>query len=287
MQFDWYQATLNISSSSINTVLSVFLAENDLSSSQTIRGINCYDQGIEVYRGSNTLVRIYWSNLESIKGIHVVSSGYQAIKQSEIIRKHFPDHGVARADSCADYIEPHSFDDLCSLALNIADKRYVKVVHQGDWHRAFEGRTLYLGSRSSVAQLCIYEKGKQLDKDPNWARIELRIRPSSKSKSSISNLSPEDLWGCSRWSAELYEHLTTLNAKRTHVGVMASESDLSRAYTALIKQYGNTISKVAGAVGDYESFGLLLQKDISNLKQGKDLLGVDVLSLEPNNDLAD
>lgn len=48
---------------------------------------------------------------------------------------------------------------------------------RGDWFLdGSNGRSIYVGKRVCGKQLCVYEKGKQLDmKDSNWTRYELRL----------------------------------------------------------------------------------------------------------------
>lgn len=280
MNFDWYQGTLDVSSLNVSDVVKSLLSANDLSSSTRIRGINNYDCGVEISRGPNVFSRLFWSS-NLTDGIHFITSGHSARTQTPIIRKLWPDHRVSRADVAEDYCEPGAFEKLVDVALKIADEFNVKVNHQGDWHRAIEGRTLYVGSRASVAQLCVYEKGKQLGRDPDWARVELRVRPQSRSKRVLASMSPPDMYGCSRWSTALYELLTGIDVDRVQIGAVHTHTDLTRAYTALLRQYGNTLDKIAGAIGGYDLLGSVLRNDLKSLREGQELEALEALSVSP------
>lgn len=95
-------------------------------------------------------------------GLHVVSTGSVSHDVGEWMQQHFSGlYGVSRADVRMDTTTEGVFDYLVKVAGDFAIDRKIKTNHQGDWLTGKAGRTLYLGSKDSVVQVRIYEKGKK------------------------------------------------------------------------------------------------------------------------------
>ncbi len=159
------------------------------------------------------------------------------------------DHLVSRVDVAIDFFGDHAFNRLTELLKDLALRRGLKVSTVGDWLLGKDGRTLYLGSRSSEACFRIYEKGKErLAKndiehaDPRWVRCELELKPKKERRRQLSTVSIEGMWGWSAWTQEVYELLTGCGVERIEVDTN-SFSSLDRALAYLVRQYGNSLER--------------------------------------------
>jgi len=200
---------------------------------------NGYDEAVQINVPRFNPIRVQWG--VRYDGVYCSTMGVTAPRLVEFLRREFPDHSVSRVDACEDYTAPHSWDYLVSQALAVADQAGVKVHHEGDWFRGERGRTLYFGSKSSVYQICLYEKGKQLGGDPNWVRLEFRLRPQSRDKARVSTATPYQVASAARWGATLMERLSPLAPDRTMAPTYPPEGDLSRRRSNLIRQYHRVI----------------------------------------------
>lgn len=129
-------------------------------------------------------VQVWWgSDLE----VHVVLTSAACDTRVETLRALWP-HRLSRGDVAFDYDSPDAFNlmwpRLHALAQGFKPNP-VRVDTRGDWISGSNGRTLALGSRSSVLYTRCYEKGKeQRTKHPDqefsddWIRVELEVKPS-------------------------------------------------------------------------------------------------------------
>lgn len=182
----------------------------------------------------------------------------------EALRGSFP-HRCTRVDSCADFDALGAFERLYGQCQTVKKEHRLKGEKQGDWDDFPEdGRTLYLGARSSVCRLRLYEKGKQpeyrhLDR-PNWARMELQVRPAKEAKSAFSALTPVEVWGASGWSRELaavalMEHIDPHPAGTTY---KLTQRDWALEW--MVKQYGVHLVDLANDLGGWAEVGLTLRE---------------------------
>lgn len=258
MKIDAYAATVR---GSIDNVLGELVSVFDLASHKPSRAFHGYQHGAQVHRGDRVLAQVLWGGNGG--GIHVSSMGQESGQVAQVLREHFPGHPVTRFDAAEDYVADSAFDQLSGLALEVADKHRCRVYHAGDWHRAEEGRTLYIGSSTSVAQVRVYEKGRQLGGDPNWVRVELCARPKRlEARLAFSQVKPVEVFGVSKWSRELGERLSGQEIERIRAGSLWRPPDLSRARSALIRQYGQLLGAWADEVGGWEALGLVLGAEI-------------------------
>ena len=116
--------------------------------------------------------------------------GEHSQKAAEALRARF-EHRVTRVDSCADFDAPGAFEALLGPSIEVKKDRRIMGGKAGDWDDFPEkGRTLYLGSQSSPVRMRLYEKGLQPEyahlQRPNWARIEVQVRPAKEAKEAFS-----------------------------------------------------------------------------------------------------
>jgi hypothetical protein len=256
MNFDWYGASLDASH---DETLGEAAGAFEISDWQHIKPRYGFGQAMAARAGNRTLFEVLWENRGQLeddrKGTcFVQGTGCHAAPVAKWLREWQPRHRVARADVAEDFSGEGSWDCLAGISLDVADLYDVKVEHAGDHHRAIDGRSLYVGGRTSVVREIVYEKGKQLGDDPDWVRVELRVRPGSRvAKYQAAQLSAGELYGASVWSKELATRLSHPEVARLSLGTVYRESDVFRARNALLAQYGHTLRQWKGELGSWSA----------------------------------
>lgn len=265
MFFDWYSATVP---ESADSVIPTFLDSFDLSSFRQIKPRNSYSHAVEIHRGDVSIAKLFWGGVNG-SDVHVQASGGQANRVAQMVRHWWPAHRVARADVAEDYTAAGAFEVLSAVCLSVADEFNVKVAQHGDWHRNRDGRTLYIGSRQSVVFLRVYEKGKQLGKDPDWTRVEFEIKPNSRQKGMLATMAPTEMLGLSRWATAVQENLSRGTGIEPVRRAYQVKTDLSKALDWMLRQYGPTLEQVARELGGFGALGPFLE---SQLQERKDAI---------------
>lgn len=174
-------------------------------------------------------------------------------------------HRVTRADSCADFDAPGSFERLLKPCLEVKASHRLKGAKFGDWEDFPEdGRTMYLGAPSSAVRLRLYEKGKQpeyrhLDR-PNWVRMEVQARPAKEAKAAYNQLSPADVWGASTWTRELAAKALQEHIDPHPAGTVYRLTERDSALRWMCKQYGSHLLSLHADLGSWECVGLTLSE---------------------------
>ena len=258
-RFDWYTASISAEPSE---VITRFESSFDLSDLQENKKKNGYERAYNFVRGSTVLARIQFGGSSVGGNVWAASSGDTAPDFSDVVRAHYPSHSLLRADVAIDYDEPGAWDSLSSLAITTADAFGLKVRHVGDFHREQDGRTLYIGSRSSAAMQRLYEKGKQLGGSVDWVRAELELKPQNNlAKAAYASASPEQMFLATKWPRCIWEALNgpTQLLRPCAPGSVRVKSDDERALDFMSKQYGNVLRrKLESLGGDVEAFGLFV-----------------------------
>jgi hypothetical protein len=197
---------------------------------------------------------------------HLVSGGDTTDEVVELVRRSWPaSHTVARLDSAADFDGPGTWDVLSEVFLSVVDARRIKVYHNGDFHRAEEGRTLYGGGRKSAARVRLYERGKKLlgegDKtaSPDHCRVELQLRPSGEGRKVARAVTPSEAWGFSPWTAELYREYTGRVAPRIETNHRKALS-LDQSIDVMTDQWFAKIIELVEREGSGCAAGKMLEK---------------------------
>ena len=256
-RFDWYTASIDTDP---HDLIGCFVASFDLSEVQASTPKNGYERAYNLVRGSTVLARFQFGGSNVGGNVWANASGEQAPAFAEIVRDRFRAHNLLRADVAIDYDEPGAWDSLSALAIQTADSFGLKVKHVGDFHRQEDGRTLYIGSRTSAAMQRLYEKGKQLGQSPDWVRAELELKPqNSRAKAAYASASPEQMFMATKWTKHIWEVLNGPSAalRPCSVGTIRQKTDDERALEFMAKQYGNVLRRKLDALGgDIEMFGL-------------------------------
>jgi len=262
MRFDWYQASIpNVDPQAVMEALSKVDYYGDWEQSRPMRN---YNSAAEFVVGNETRFKINFGGQNEEHGPNVVGSGECAQVLADVVREHFPAHRVSRLDSCQDYFHADAYDYLRTLALKIGKqhkvqcREIVKPLTESD-----DGRTLYLGSQTSAVSMRIYEKGKQLQRDDEWVRAELQVRPQKEQKALMAMLNPTEVWGLSKWSHEMGVQLGKRDLQRVEAQVY-QPSDHDRAYRWMLRQYSKVLEQMLASHGSPEAVGAQIFYDLEN-----------------------
>lgn len=190
--------------------------------------------------------------------------GEDTPKAVEALRSRFQ-HRCTRVDACADFDAPGAFERLLEACQHVKQGHRLKGEKQGDWEDFPElGRTLYLGARASVCRVRLYEKGKQPEyrhlERPDWARIEVQVRPAKEAKSEFARLSPMEVWGASAWTRELAAKVLQEHIDPHPAGTTYRLTQRDAALEWMCKQYGPHLVDLANELGGWDCLGLTLRE---------------------------
>lgn len=205
----------------------------------------------QVFRhGGEPMARVWW---EGNEGVHVSTTSSHAHHLAPLLREHGV-HSVTRLDACEDWIEPGLFDRMATHLIAYAVAHGITITQLGDWVRG-EARTLYLGSKQSAVRLVLYEKGYEQGGDPNWVRLEVRVRPKGRmAREAVSKWTAGEAFGAAKWVVEALEGLGWDHLQAQSIGTVYRPSDDERARLALMKQYGGVIRRWMDEAGGVEEF---------------------------------
>lgn len=275
--FDWFQGTVFIPEDRIEdkVAFSDLLAIEFESICPVFResgkSVNRYEHCDVYYDSPDEKRRVRLAMVEyggHNPGVHVTTSGFYSAAVAPIFRS----YGVrpSRVDVAIDVYDPvqgpRYFSHQTKRIIRLAKSQGLKINMQGDWATGKGGRTLYIGSRDSVCQLCIYEKGIQLSLDsdiaptnPHWTRFEFRFRPDSKARDGLYRFTAPDWLGSVKWCRAALELLDIDVTKSKSIRAPKQRPDADRARHFMAKQYGNTIEHWISEAGSYPEFARQLK----------------------------
>ncbi len=270
--FDWYQGTVFIPGEDIadKIAFSDLIALELQAICPVFREIG---KSVNRYAHSD----IYWDSPDQKRrvrlcmveygghnpGVHITTSGFYSASVANILRSY--EARPSRVDVAIDVYNPSEgpryFNQQTKRIIKFAKAEGLKINMQGDWATGKGGRTLYIGSRDSVCQLCIYEKGLQLNGDseiapanPYWTRFEFRFRPDSKAKDGLSRFNPVEWLGTVRWVRAVLQLMKIDVTKSKSIRAPKQRADADRARHYMAKQYGKTITHWIDEAGSFAEF---------------------------------
>lgn len=262
MHIDYYTAGIEAKSTH---VLGVLESSFDLSDVRPSTPRNGYERAHQIVRGDEVLATVMYGGTSVGTRVWTSATGDNAQAFSEAVREHFPVHSMLRGDVAIDYCEEGAWDVLAKHSIATADLHGLKVEHRGDYHRAKQGRTLYVGSRTSAAYMRTYEKGKQLGTDPNHVRVELEVKPQSASaRLAYASATPSQMLMATKWTQYYYSVIERISDIRpAPAGNIRKKSNDERAIEFMVKQYRNVLLRLMEQEGgDIEAWGIHLAKKL-------------------------
>jgi DNA relaxase NicK len=156
------------------------------------------------------------------------------------------------------------WDDFYAFFVARANHYGLKMECQGDYVHGVNGRTLYIGSRTSAVRIRVYEKGiKQLsegdlDASRDWVRVELQVRPKGKNKR-LMWMFDSDAWlGSSKVMTEFVEVMHSWTPEKRPVGTLwKPRTSLEQRFDSMLRQYGPTLMEyiMIHHGGEFEALG--------------------------------
>lgn len=257
-RFDWYSATFeHLDDDRVPAALAVALGGTITWS----RGRLGYARCASIDAGDETLARVFTGSAR-LGEVHVAVSGDACDRVVPLLRRLWPEHRVARADSAIDFRSEFEVIDAAALAFAKDRRLAFRLVTDSEG-----GATRYLGSPSSEVTVRVYKKSEQLRKmHPERARevpdgivrVELQARPGTRVKAAVATMTAEELWGLGAWTRDFAVEFLRVDAERvaTH---FRRPTDWSRSLHWLGEQYGPLVRRRADEVGSDQAVAEVLE----------------------------
>lgn len=162
---------------------------------------------------------------------------------------------VTRADVALDFDEPHAWESLHGLCRFLHDETGSKIRYIGpsfgELGDSDDGRTLYVGARTSSGMIRCYEKGKKDDATrPDWVRLELELKPQNPvSAADVFLLEPRDVFTTHSLGRLVADQLACKKGMPLSHSRIKSPPDYDRAFAFMMDQYGKTLVRKLRAMG--------------------------------------
>lgn len=235
-KWDWYQAT--ISAADLDSVKVDLEAAYPMASWRPARPQNGYHFGQELAIGDRRVLLVCYGGNRGTANIMSTSSDAPALNAA--LLRWGGSFRPTRVDSALDWNEEGLFRCLADSLTEYAVEHDIALSQVGDWHRG-KGRTLYVGSKASPVQLCLYEKGYEQEgegtKHPHWVRLEVRVKPAKERRSAAAKWTPADAFGAG-WVAGAVSRFFLIPEARFPVSGVKVQSETERKRAALLRQYG-------------------------------------------------
>jgi len=210
---------------------------------------------MDFLRDGEAVCKAFWGGVNGDKAVHVQCSGGSTGQVVRDLRSAWSEHRVARADACADWCDATAWRRLSRAALAIRKEFELASRLNGDWVSRQDGRTIYLGGRTSYVQARLYEKGKQLGATPDWVRLEIQVRPSGEGKANLASVEPAQLFSVSPWTRALSARVGVPELEAVRIRDPWRPSDDERALECVLRQYGGLLRRTRSRVGSWSDLG--------------------------------
>lgn len=239
---------------------------------ETAELLNGYQMAVKIVRDGEKLVHCLTAGTgQNECGSHFIAA-HTASEVYPVLQDMFPSHSVSRLDACEDYTGPGTWDTLETMLTQVCTEYGVTMAPYGEGHKrpdgtrdATKGRTWYCGSKNSAFRIVLYEKGleqlaKGLPGDPLHVRLEVRVRPASRSKELVAQARPHpsELLGMSRWGKRVGELLGVADLKRMAIGSTWKASDNEQLAMKIVRMFERGVGKLL-ADNTAEQIGLMLR----------------------------
>lgn len=251
LRFDAYVGTTKASWSQ---VLQCFPAEEELQTRSEAVSFFQYTRAVYIYNVRGKQVARILFSLDDTEVFFEVK-GELAEPFARTLRQRYQ-HQVTRADVCIDTRQPGAFRKLLNKCRRVKKMNArMRSECRGDWEdHPEDGRTFYLGSKSSLCQVCLYEKGKTRPYRglglEDWVRIEWRFRPETKDQKVLAaSLEPHELFALSTMGRRLAELVLEDYDGSHQVLLPRTKSSPEIAFDSMMGQYSKTMWRRAEKLG--------------------------------------
>lgn len=256
--------------------------------------LNGYQESYSLLRNGDLICNCLTGGTGSADGSSQFIAANTADEVYPILQDMFQQHSVTRLDAAEDFRGDGVFEKLESMLTTICGKHKVSMSPFGEGHfrpdgtrDSTKGRSWYCGSKSSPFRIVLYEKGleqiaKGIPADPTWARLEVRIRPSSKSKSFLGSvrLKPSDLFGMSRWGMAVGEYLGIHDLQRMRIGSVWRPNEHEQMALKIVRMFDRGLEQLLEQAGSAEAVGRLLFDVQAKAREAKAIRSKSVTFIE-------
>jgi hypothetical protein len=248
-KWDWYQTSVWVSDPQASGLVDVLLKAWPMSDWEPARPLNLvYQYGGAIMRGQVELCRLSWGGQP---GVNCKTSSSESGTLQRAIARFGQPHAPTRLDACVDWVEPGLFESVSNALRQFALGKRLSISMMGDWERN-EGRSLYLGGKTSIVQVCLYEKGAEQrakgasGAPKDWVRLEVRLgNMKRKDRDKLADWAdPAQVFGVG-WMADACKAIGFEELKQHALGTVWRRSDEERAFHALVHQYGPLLKRMA------------------------------------------
>lgn len=248
-KWDWYQTSVWVSDPQASGLVDVLLKAWPMSDWEPARPLNLvYQYGGAIMRGQVELCRLSWGGQP---GVNCKTSSSESGTLQRAIARFGQPHAPTRLDACVDWVEPGLFESVSNALRNFALGKRLSISMMGDWERN-EGRSLYLGGKTSIVQVCLYEKGAEQrakgasGAPKDWVRLEVRLgNMKRKDRDKLADWADPALVFGVGWMADACKAIGFEELKQHALGTVWRRSDEERAFHALVHQYGPLLKRMA------------------------------------------
>ena len=244
--YDWY--SISIEHDAEDFIFSYILKHDYYSDAIFLpsKGFNGFTNSYKVLDSDeNVLITILYGGESQNNKINIFSSGKYAELFYLFLQDISIEYSLVRADICVDYKHEGCWDEYFSYCSDVADTFSIKKLFVGSPDSLVgdspSGRTLYLGSRTSVSFIRLYEKGKKDNPFyPNWVRLELEFKPKNKQARLLyAKASKLDILNASAFVDVIFGKDFDVGKAPCPAGTIRSLPDYDRTLLHLFKQYGS------------------------------------------------
>jgi len=248
-KWDWYQTSVWVSDPQASGLVDVLLQAWPMSDWEPARPLNLvYQFGGAIMRGQVELCRLSWGGQP---GVNCKTSSSESGTLQRAIARFGQPHAPTRLDACVDWVEPGLFESVSNALRQFALGKRLSISMMGDWERN-EGRSLYLGGKQSIVQVCLYEKGAEQrakgasGAPKDWVRLEVRLgNMKRKDRDRLADWADPALVFGVGWMADACKAIGFEELKQHALGTVWRRSDEERAFHALVHQYGPLLKRMA------------------------------------------
>lgn len=171
-------------------------------------------------------------------------------RASEALGSHlraFHGHRPSRIDHAVDVCSQGAFEALHAYSKRLCKDYRLKLSYDGDWNSPDAGRTIYIGARSSMVFVRVYEKGLEYAAKlglpvtaelRQWVRVELEFKPQTReAKDRAAGMEGAHLWGSTRWTQQFAEEVLSMPTETVNLR-LRRESNTERAMRFCALHYG-------------------------------------------------
>lgn len=257
--FDYYSITTSVPRETLAAYIqSDFIGQHSTPEPSTARF--GYERAFRFVMADLTILCTVMEGGETQKGRTLIfASGESSERLYRMLQRlDLKEVKVTRVDVALDFDEPHAWEALHKLGhhlhLNLGSKlRYIGP-SLGEIGETEDGRTLYVGARTSACMARIYEKGKKDDPTrPDWVRLELEFKPqNANAAEKLYYLSPSEIFTTHRIGRLCADLLSSKKGMPLSLSRIKGPTDDERAFSFMLDQYSKTMARlVQAAGGDY------------------------------------